>query len=153
MIAGGLPIGKVNAKQAPSGFLFCARLYAYTRPPCAATMVRTMAKTDADDVAFRLAASKFLEHDLLAARRQPGAVVTDRDLDLATSNAGGDFDDAARRRAFGGVFQQVAEHAFHQHRVQFQHWQIARQVDAHAMAAEHASARLQRRADGVNGIR
>jgi len=86
-------------------------------------------------------------------REQARPVVTDRDLDLATGDAGGDFDDAARRRVFGSVFQQVAEHALHQHRVQFQHWQIARQVDAHAMAAENRRACPQRRADGVNGIR
>ena len=105
------------------------------------------AEADAGGGGFAFAAGEFLEDAAFGAGRDAGAVVADRDAQLAVLRHGVQADGAAGRRVLGGIFQQIAEHPFDQHAVAFDQRQPGQAVDRDPMRRQRFAHGGQRGAD------
>ena len=75
------------------------------------------AQADARRRRFGVTPAEFFEKRPLLARGQPRALVPNFHAQLLGLNRSRDADGGAGRRVLGGVFQQIDQHALHQHAV------------------------------------
>ena len=101
------------------------------------------AEADARCGAFLLAALEFLEYLFFLALRQARAVVLYPYVhQVAGARRSADSNGASPRGVFGGVFQQVRQHALYQHSVELEQGQVLGQIDADAMVGDGRANRL-----------
>jgi len=96
--------------------------------------------------AFAGAALEFFKQQLFAAFGQAGAFVGDGQGHRIALGLRPDVDGRAGGRVLGGVFQQIDQHALHQHGVDLQQWQVVGQVHVHTVGAHGGGAGSQRTA-------
>ena len=75
-----------------------------------------------------MSAGEFLEHRILAPDGQPWSIVRDRNAQVIGENFGCNRHRAARRGVFGGVFEQVYQHALDQQGIESHQRQVGRKT-------------------------